>query len=233
MLHSMCQQIWKTQQWPQDWKRSVFIPIPKKGNAKEYSNYCTIALISHASKVMLKILQARLQQYVNHELPDVQAGFRKGRGTRDQIANIRWIKEKGREFQKNIYFYPIDYAKVFDCVDHNKLWEILQEMGILDHRICLLRNLYAGQEATVRTGHGTTDWFQIGKGVRQGCIMPPCLFNLYAEYIMQNAGLDEAQSGVKIARRNINNLRYADDITHMVESEEELRSLLMKVKEES
>ena len=127
VLHSICQQIWKTQQWSQDWKRSVFIPIPKKDNAKEWSNYRTIALISHASKVMLKILQARLQQYVNHELPDVQAGFRKGRGTRDQIANIRWIIEKAREFQKNIYFCFIDYAKAFDCVDHNKLWRILRD----------------------------------------------------------------------------------------------------------
>ena len=140
-----------------------FHPNPKKGNAKECSNYRTIALIAHTSKVMLKILQARLQQYVNCELPDVQAGFRKGRGTRDQIANIRWMIEKGREFQKNIYFCFIDYAKAFDFVDHNKLWDILKEMGIPDHLTCLLRNLYAGQEATVRTGHGTTDWFQIGK----------------------------------------------------------------------
>ena len=137
----------------------IFIPTPKKGNAKECSNYHTIALISHASKVMLKILQARLLQYVNHELPDVQAGFRKGRRTRDQIANISWIIEKAREFQKNIHFCFIDYAKAFDCVDH-KQWKILQEMGILDHLMCLLRNLYAGQQATVRTGHGTTDWFQ-------------------------------------------------------------------------
>ena len=146
----------------------VFIPIPKKGNGKECSNYCTIALISHASKVMLKILQARLQQYVNRELPDVQAGFREGRGTRDQIASICWIIEKARELQKSIYFCFIDYAKSFDCVDHNKLWKILKEMGIPDHQPRLLRNLYAGQEATVRTGHGTADWFQIGKGVRQG-----------------------------------------------------------------
>ena len=138
---------------------------PKKGNAKGCSNYCTVTLISHASKVMLKILQARLQQYVNRELPDVQAGFRTGRGTRDQIANIRWIIETAREFQENIYFCFIDYAKAFDCVDHNKLWKILKEMGIPDHLTCFLRNVYAGQEATVRTGHGTTDWFQIGKGV--------------------------------------------------------------------
>ena len=182
---------------------------------------------------MLKILQARLQQYVNHELPDVQAGFRKGRRTRDQIANIRWIMEKAREFQKNIYFCFLDYAKAFDCVDHKKLWKILQEMGIPDHLTCLLRNLYAGQEATVRTGHGTTDWFQIGKGVGQGCILSPCLFNLYAGYILRNAGLEEAQAGIKIPGRNISNLRYADDTTLMEESEEELKSLLMKVKEES
>ena len=182
---------------------------------------------------MLKILQARLQQYVNHELPDGQAGFRKGRETRDQIANIRWIIEKAREFQKNMYFSFIDYAKAFDCVDHNKLWKILKEMGIPDHLTCLLRNLYASQEATVRIGHGTIDWFQIRKGVHQGCILSPCLFNLYVEYIMRNAGLEEAQAGIKIARRNINNLRYTDDITLTAESEEELKSLLMKVKEES
>ena len=162
---------------------------------------------------------------MNQELPEVQAGLRKGRGTRDQIANICWIIKKAREFQKNIYFCFIGYTKTFDYVDHNKLWKILKEMGIPDHLNCLLRNLYAGQEATVRTRHGITDWFQIGKGVRRGCILSPCLFNLYAEYIMQNAGLDEAQAGIKIARRNINNLRYADDSILMTESEEELESL--------
>ena len=157
----------------------------------ELPHNCTHLI--HASKVMLKILQARLQQYVNRELPDVQAGFRKGRGTRDQIANICWIIKKAIEFQKSIYFCFIDYAKAFDCVDHTqKLWKILKEVRILDHLTCLLRNLCAGQEATVRTGHGTTDWFQIGKGV-QGCILSRCLFNLYAEYIMRNAGLEEAQ----------------------------------------
>ena len=170
---------------------------------------------------------------MNQELPHVQAGFRKVRGTGDQIANIRWIIKKAREFQKNIYFCFIDYAKAFDCEDHNKLWKILKETQIPDHLTCLLRNLCAGLEATVRTGHGTMDWFQIRKGVRQGCILSPCLFKFYAEYIMQNAGLDKAQDGIKIARRNINNLRYADDITLMAESEEELKSLLMKVKEES
>ena len=177
-------------------------------------------------KVMLNILLARLQRYVNRELPDVQAGFRKGRGTRDQIANIRWIIEKARQFQRNIYFCFVDYAKAFDCVNHNKLWKILKEMGTPDH-------LYGAQEATVRTGHGTTNWFQIGKGVRQGCILSPCFFNLHAEYIMRNAGLKEVQAGIKTARRNINDLRYADDTTLMAESEEELKSLLMKVKEES
>ena len=170
---------------------------------------------------------------MHRELPDVQAGFRKGRGTRDQTANFHWIIEKVREFQKNIYFCFIDYAKVFDCVDHNKLWKILKEMGILDHLTWLLRNLYSGQEATVRSGHGTKDWFQIGKGVHQGWILLPCLFNFYAEYIMRNAGLDEAQAGIKIAGRNIYHLRYADDTTLMADSEEELKSLLMKVKEES
>ena len=158
VLHAICQQIWITQQQPQDWKRSVFIPIPKKGNAKECSNYCTVALISHARKVILKILQARLQQDVNHELPDVQSGFRKSRGTRDQIDNIYGISEKTRKLQKNVCFCFIDYAKEVYYVHHNKLWKI-QEMGIPDHLTCLLRNLYSGQEATIRTGHGT-DWFK-------------------------------------------------------------------------
>ena len=182
---------------------------------------------------MLQILQASFQQYVEGELLYIQAGLRKDRRTRDQIANIHWIIEKAREFQKNIYFCFIDYAKAFDCVDHNKLWKILKEKGVLDHLTCLLRNLHAGQEAIVRTGHGTTDWFQIGKGVKQGCVLSSCLFNFYAVYIMRNAGLDEAHAGIKIARRNINNLRYADDTTLMAEGKEELKSLLMKVKEEN
>ena len=168
---------------------------------------------------MLKILQARLQQYMNHELPDAQAGFRKGRGTRDQIANIRWIIKKARKFQKNIYYF-IDYIKAFDFVDHNNLWKILKEMGIPNHLTCLLRNLYAGQAAMVRTGHGTTDWFPIGKGVHQGCILSPCLFNLNAECIMRIVVLDEVQARIKIDRRKINNLRYADDTPPMAESEE-------------
>ena len=170
---------------------------------------------------------------MNCELPDAQVGFRKGWGTRDQIANICLITEKAREFQKIMYFCFIDYGKAFDCVDHNKLWKILKEMGIPDHLTCLLRNLYGGQEATVRTGNGTTGWLQIGKGICQGRILSPCLFNLYAEYIMRNAGLEDTQAGIKIAGRNTNKLRYTDDTTLMAESEEELKSLLMKVKEES
>ena len=182
---------------------------------------------------MLKILQARLQQYVNCELPDVQAGFRKGRGTRGQIANIRWIIKKARELQKNIYFCFIDYAKAFDRVDHKKLWKILKEMGIPDHLTCLLKNLYSGQEAEVRTGHETMDCFQVGKGVHQGCILSLCLFNLYAEYIMQNARLNAAQAGIKNVGWINNNLRYADDTIIMAESKEELNSLLIKVKDEN
>ena len=160
----MCQQIWKSA-GATGLENISFHSNSKEDNAKECSDSLTIALISHAIKVMLKILQTRLQQYVNRELPDVQAGFRKGRGIRDQIANICWIIEKTREFQKNIYFCFIDYTKAFDCVDHHKLWKIIKEMGITSHLTCLLKNLSAGQEATVRTGHGTTDWFQIGKGV--------------------------------------------------------------------
>ena len=198
----------------------------------ECSNYSTVALISYASKIMLKILQARLQQYVNHEPPDVHAGFRKGRRTRYQIANICWIIKKAREFQKNFYFCFIEYAKAFDCVDHNKL-ENYSRDGNMRPPDLPLGNLCAGQKATVRTGHGTTDWFQIGKEVSQGCIFSPSLFNFYVEYIMRNAVLDEAQTGMKTDRRNTNNLRCADDTTLMIESEKELKSFLMKVKEES
>ena len=182
VLHSICQQIWKPQQWPQDWKRSVFIAIPKKGNAKECSNYRTKALFSHTRKGMLKILQAGLHQYIR-KLSDVQAGFIKGRRTRDQIANIHWITEKAREFQKNIYFRFMDYIKAFDCVDHYKLWNFLKEMGIPDHLTFLLKNLYGCQEATVKSRHRTTDWFQIGKNTTS-CIWSPCSFNLYADFCM-------------------------------------------------
>ncbi|CAH2255491.1 Hypothetical predicted protein [Pelobates cultripes] len=167
---------------------------------------------------MLKILQARLKQYMAQELPDVKAEFRRGRGTRDQIANVRWIIEKAREFQKNIYFCFIDYSKAFDCVDHNNMWQVLREMGVPYHLIRLLRNLYVDLKNTVRTEHGTTECFKIGKGVRQGCILSPYLFNLYVEYIMHKAGLDESKAGINNPGRNINNLRSADDTTLMAES---------------
>ena len=185
----MCQQIWKTQQWLQDWKRSVFILNPKKGSAKECSNYGTIVLISHDGKVMIKILQARLQQYMDQELPDVQGGFRKGRKTRDQIANICWIIEKAREFQINIYSCFIDYAKDFDGMDQNKLWKILKQIGIPNHLTCLWETCMQVKKkklilvflhVLVRTRHGTMDWFIIGKGVCQACIISLCLFNFYA-----------------------------------------------------
>ena len=171
---------------------------------------------------------------MNQELPDAQAGFWKGRRTRDQIANICWIIEKSREFQKNIYLCFIDYAEAFGCVDHDKLWKALKEMGMPDHLICLLRNRYAGQEARVRTLYITTDWFKIQKEVWQGCLLSPCLFNLYAEHLMRNAGLDELLSwaGIKIGGRNINNFRYVDDTTLMAEGKEKLKSLLIRVKEE-
>ena len=196
---------------------------PKK-KAMPKNVQTTAQLHSSHTVVMLKILQVRLQQYANCELPDVQACFRKGRGIRDQIANIQWIIIKAREFQekkkKKNYLCFIDYAKVFDCVDHHKLWKILKEMGIPGHLICFLRNRYAGQEETVRTGHGTTQWLQIRKGVHQGCMLSPCLFNLYTEYIMRNTGLEEAQAGINISGRTINNLRYADDTTLTAESKE-------------
>ena len=181
---------------------------------------------------MLKILQARLQQYVNHEFQMFTLDLEKAKEPEIKLPTSAGSSKK-QESSRKVYFCFIDYAKYFDCVDHNRLWKSLKEMEIPDHLTCLLRNLYAGQEATVRTGHGTTDWFQIEKGVHQGCILSPCLFNLYAEYILKNAGLDEAQAGIKIARRNISNLRYADNTTLMEESKEELKSLLMKVKEES
>ena len=227
MLQSTCQQIWKTQQWPQDWKRSAFIQIPKKGNANKCLKYCIIVLILPASKVIFKILHTRLQQCVNWELPDIQAGFWKGIGTRDQALNICWVMKKAMEFQRTILFCFTDYAKAFDYVDHKKLWKILQEMGISEHLICLLRNLYAHQ-------------LEPDNGLVQNCerstsrlYIVTLLFNFYAKYIIWNARLDESQAGIKIAGRNINNFIYADDTTLIAESEEKLKSLLMRVKEES
>ncbi|CAF2127266.1 unnamed protein product [Rotaria magnacalcarata] len=233
VLTTLCQQIWKTKQWPSDWKKSIFIPIPKNGTVKDCSNYRTIALISHASKIMLKIIQRRLQTFLERELPDTQAGFRKGRGTRDQIANLRWIIEKAREHQKNFYLCFLDYSKAFDCVDHTKLWSVLTKMGIPTHLIVLIKNLYSNPQATVKTEYGNTNWFNIGKGVRQGCILSPYLFNLYAEYIMRKVDIDETTAGIKIGGRNINNLRYADDTTLLTENASDLKRLLTKLKAES
>ena len=234
VLHSICQQIWKTQQWPQDWKKSVFTPIPKKSNAKECSNYHTIALITHASKVMLKILQAKLQQHLNCELPDVQLDLEKAKEPEIKLPTSTGSLKKQESSRKTSISALLTMPKpltvwiTINCRKFLKRWEY--QITKSDH---LLRNPYAGQEATVGTGHGTTDWLQIGKGVHQGCILSSCSFNLYAEHIMRKAGLDEAQTGIKIVGRNINNLRYADDTTLMTESEEELKGLLMKVKEES
>lgn len=233
VITALCQEIWYTCKWPKDWTRSVFIPLPKKGDARDCSNYRTIALISHASKILLKIIQQRLQQVIDQELPDVQAGFRKGRGTRDHIANIRWIIEKTREYQKDLYMCFIDYSKAFDCVEHDKLWVALRDLGVPVHLIKLIRSLYIDQEAMVRTLYGDTDWFRIGKGVRQGCILSPFLFNLYAEVIMRKLNLDSSNIGVKIGGRTINNLRYADDTTLLAERQEDLINLILKIKDES
>ena len=200
VLHLVCQQIWKTQQWPQDWKRSVFIPIPKKSNDKDYSNYHIITLISHSRKVMLKVIQTRLQQYVNWELTDVQAGFWRGRWTRDQIANMSWIMEKAREFQKNIYFWFIDYSKAFDYVAHNKLWEILRDVNTRPPYLSPENSVCGSRCNRGGTGHGTTDCFQIGKGNMIGCILSSCFYNFYAEYIMWNSGLGEAHARSRLPR---------------------------------
>jgi len=231
VLHSICQHIWKTQQWPQDCRRSVFIPIPKKGNAKECSNYCRIAFISHASKGMLKILQVRLQQYVTVNFQMFKLDLEKAEEPEIKLPTSVGSLKKQDSSRKTSISALLTVPKPLTMWTTTNCGKILKEMGIPDHLTCLLRNLYAGQEAIVRTGHGTTDWFKIGKGVCQGCILSPCLFNLYAEYIKRNDGLDEAQAGIKIAGRNINNLRYVDDTT-LTGGSEELKSLFMRVKGE-
>ena len=233
MIHEMCNEIWRTREWPQQWKQSVYIPIPKKGDPRECGNNRTIALITHASKVLLKVMQRRIEPYMQRELAAEQAGFRKGRGTRDQIANLRWILEKGREYNKHIYMCFIDYSKAFDCVDHTLLWRALEDMGVPKHLIVLLRNLYCNQEATVRTEAGDTEWFKIGKGVRQGCILSPYLFNLYTETIMRRAEMDSDNEGVRVGGRCINNLRYADDTTLIAESLNGLKNLISTIKAKS
>ena len=229
VLHSICQQIWNIQQWPQDWKRSIFIPILKKGNAKECSNYCTTALTSHASKVMLKILQARLQQYVNWEIPDVHAGFRKGRVTRDKIANIHWILWKAREFQKNIYFCFTDYAKAFDCVDHKKLWKILKEMGIPDHLTWLLRNLYAVKKQQLETDMEKWTGSKLGKEYIKAVYCQPAHLIYMQSTSCEMPGWMKHKLESRL-QGEISITSDADDTTLMEESEQELNSLLWKWK---
>ncbi|CAI9728353.1 Hypothetical predicted protein [Octopus vulgaris] len=232
-LTPLCQRIWRTCKWPREWKRSVFFPIPKKKDTKDCANYRTITLIPHVSEILLKIIQKRLNTTIERELPEVQAGFRKGRGTRDHIANLRWILEKAREYQKKLYMCFIDYSKAFDSIDHDKLWKCLEEMGTPLHHVQLIRSLYQNQEATVWTPYGDTDWFEIGKGTRQGCILSPAAFNMYAEKVMRNAGLEDSSIGERIGGRDINNLRYADDTALLAESGKDLEDLVLLVKKES
>jgi len=230
ILTQLCQRIWISGKWPDDWKRSVYIPIPKKGDPRECENNRTISLISHASKVLLKIIHSRIERQMEREMPDTQAGFRKRRGTRDQFHNLRSIMERAREYNEDVYMCFIDYSKAFDSVHHEKLWNTLRQMGIPEHYVQLLKSLYDNQESTVRTEFGETESFKIGKGVRQGCILSPYLFNLYSERIMREAGLDEIEEGVKIGGRNLNNLRYADDTTLLANRELGLQKIIENVK---
>ena len=232
VLTNMCNCVWKKKEWPSDWKKSVYVPIYKKGDKKECGNYRTIALISHASKVLLRVLQKRLEVFLIPELPIEQAGFRRGRGTRDHIANLRWMMERAREHQRDLYMCFIDYKKAFDCVDHERMWIILKDMGVPIHLVVLLRNLYANQKATVRTEFGETEQFDIGKGVRQGCILSPLLFNIYAENIMRDV-LDKWEGGVGIGGRLITNLRYADDTTLIAGTKEDLTEIMERVRKTS
>lgn len=232
MLHKLCNLIWKDKNWPTDWTRSVFLPLPKKGDTRDCKNNRTISLISHASKILLYIIVERIKQYIHREIPPEQAGFVEGRGTRDQIANIRNIMEKAMEFNFPVYMCFIDYSKAFDTVQHQKLWMSLVSMGFPKHVVELLRTLYAHQESVVRTACGDSAWFNIEQGVRQGCILSPHLFNAYAEYIMRMA-LDNCMSGISIGGRRINNLRYADDTTLLAGSAKELEDLIERVRTES
>ena len=233
VMYSLCQMIWSTGKWPSQWKQSIYIPIFKKGDQKLCTNYRTIALIPHASKILLKIMQKRLERKMEDILPEEQAGFRKSRGTRDHIANLRWLMESMREYQQDVYMCFIDYTKAFDSVDHDTLWAVLLKLGVQPHLIRLMRNLYKNQEAAVRTEHGDTDWFGVEKGVRQGRILSPYLFNLYAEYVMREAGLQECTQGVRIGGRVVNNLRYADDTTLLECSVHDLSNIIGSLKEAS
>ena len=232
ILTKLCNLIWMKKSWPSDWKKSIFIPLFKKGDKKDCSNYRTISLISHASKIMLKVLQKRLEAYLLKELPDEQAGFMRGRGTRDHISNLKRILERCKEYNKHVYVCFIDYSKAFDCVDHHRLWNTLLSMGVPAHLIMLLKSLYENQAATVRTEFGETEKFQVLKGVRQGCILSPLLYNIYAERVLRDV-LEECRGGVRIAGRTITNLRYADDTTLLAQSEEELVNMVTLLKKHS
>ena len=232
-LTALCNRIWKTAKWPEDWKHSIYIPLPKKGDITLCSNNRTISLISHCSKIMLKIIQRRLEPYLERELRKEQAGFRKGRGCRDHISNLRRIMETTREFQHNVIICFIDYSKAFDCVDHKTLWNTLRDMGIPEHLIVLLNNLYNEQQASVRTEFGDSEHLKIEKGVRQGCILSPYLFNLYAERIMREIDLEQYANGVKLGGLNITNLRYADDTTLLATTIKDMKEMLTNLKKAS
>src|SRR6218665_1186643 len=233
IITKICNSIWKTRKWPEDWKGSTFIPIIKKGDARSCDNYRTIALISHTSKILLKIIHKRMESTIERELPDNQTGFRKAGGTRNHIANMRWIMERRLEYGKEVHICFIDYSKAFDCINHELLWKTLLEMGIPKQLIQLLKGLYENQSAVIRTEFGYTDRFKIKKGVWQGCILSPFLLNLYAERIMRKAEMEEAKEGVKIAGRTLNNLRYADDTTLMAGKQADLAKLIRRLKRES
>jgi len=232
LLWRLCIKIWDKEEWPEDWCKAVFVPLPKKGNLKECSNYRTISLISHASKIMLKIIINRIKIKLDEEISVTQAGFREGRGTRDQIVNIRNVIEKCKDHKLPLYLCFIDYSKAFDCVSHNEMWEVMQRMGFPKHIIDLVCKLYQHQVSAVRTSGGNTDWFNIGRGLRQGCILSPSLFNMYSEEIMREA-LEGFEGGISFGGMKISNLRYADDTTLVCASREELMILLRRVKEAS
>ena len=229
LMWRLCSNIWNSREWPKDWCRAVFIPLPKKGDLKKCANHRTISLICHASKILLKVISRRMKIKLQAEISDEQAGFREGRRTREQIVNIRNILEKCREHKHPLYLCFIDYSKSFDCVSHSQLWNTMARMGFPSHIIELIKNLYHHQEATVRTSNGNTEWFGIGRGVRQGCILSPNLFNIYSEDIMRKA-LEGFKGGVKFGGKKIMNLRYADETTLVCSSREELMDLLNRIK---
>jgi hypothetical protein len=226
----LCNEVWEKVKLPREWKQAIFIPLPKKEDVRECSNNRTIALIPHSSRILLRIMQKRLEPYIEREMPVEQAGFRKGRGTRDEIANVRWILERTRERNKPVYLCFIDYAKAFDSVENSNLWNSMENMGIPEHLIGLIRDLYTGQETKVQVEQGATDCFPVQKGLRQGCILSPGLFNLYSEHIIRTAGLEDFEAGVKIAGRKINNLRCADDTTLLAENKDDMGQLIKRVK---